>query len=94
MANIKCKVCGTEFPAIRERHYISGDLTKTGLAVSFGSTSEPALWDSYDCPNCGCQVHVPGRNRRYTNPPIEDQGCPCRRECCMDEDDEDEEDDE
>ena len=68
MANIKCKVCGTEFPAIRERHYISRDMTKTDLVATLGSTDEPALYDSFDCPNCGCQVNAQSRNRCYTVP--------------------------
>ena len=68
MANIKCKVCGTEFPAIRERHYISRDMTKTGLVATLGSTDEPALYDSFDCPNRGCRVNAQSRNRCYTIP--------------------------
>ena len=94
MANLKCKVCGTEFPAIRERHYISRDLTKTGIGTVFSSTDEPALYDSFDCPNCGCQVSVQGRNRRYTIPPVEAGKCGCCRECSEADGDEDDDDDE
>ena len=53
---LKCKICGTEFPAIYERHYVSRDLTKTGIVAAIGSTDEPALYDTFDCPNCGCPV--------------------------------------
>ena len=62
---LKCKICGTEFPAIRERHYLSRDLTKTGIAAAFGSTDEPALYDTFDCPNCGCQNVAQSRKREY-----------------------------
>lgn len=65
MPNLKCKICGTEFPPIRERHYISRDLTKTGLAAAFGSSDEPAMFDSYDCPCCGSQVIAQPRKRQY-----------------------------
>ncbi len=65
MPNLKCKICGTEFPPIIERHYISRDLTKTGIAAAFGSTDEPTLYDTYDCPNCGCQVVAQPRKRSF-----------------------------
>lgn len=65
MPNIKCKICGTEFPALVERHYIARDLTKTGLAAAFGSSDEPAMFDAFDCPNCGCQVIAQQRKRSY-----------------------------
>lgn len=65
MPNLKCKICGTEFPPIKERHYISRDLTKTGLAAAFGSSDEPAMFDSYDCPCCGSQVIAQPRKRQF-----------------------------
>ena len=37
---LKCKICGTEFQAIKEKHYISRDSGKTGLAAALGSTVE------------------------------------------------------
>lgn len=66
MSNLKCKICGTEFPAISERHYISRDLTKTGLAAVIQATDEPSLFDAFDCPNCGCQTIVQQRKREFT----------------------------
>lgn len=36
---LECKVCGTKFNAIIERHYLARDNGKTGLAVAFGSTT-------------------------------------------------------
>lgn len=65
MSNLKCKICGTEFPAINERHYISRDLTKTGLGAAFGSNYEPYLFDAFDCPNCGCQTIAQQRKREF-----------------------------
>lgn len=37
---LECKICGTKFNAIIERHYIARDNGKTGLAVAFGSTAK------------------------------------------------------
>lgn len=46
-----------------ERHYIARDNGKTGLAVAFGSTAEESLYDTFDCPMCGCQVIAKERKR-------------------------------
>ena len=62
---LKCKICGTEFPAIRERHYIARDNGKTGLSSAFGSNDEEKIYDSFDCPMCGCQVVAQSRKRTY-----------------------------
>lgn len=62
---LKCKVCGCEFSAIIERHYISRDCGKTGLAASFGSNQEERLYDCFDCPQCGCQNVSQERKRVY-----------------------------
>lgn len=71
MPALKCKICGVVFPALKEHHYISRDLTKTGLAVAFGSTDEPLLYDSFDCPCCGSQVIAQPRKREY-DPKLEE----------------------
>ncbi len=60
---LKCKICGTEFPAIKERHYIVRDNSRTG-AVAVISKDEEKIYDSYDCPNCGCQVIAQERKRK------------------------------
>ena len=62
---LECKVCGTKFNAIVEKHYIARDNGKTGLAVAFGSNSEESLYDAFDCPMCGCQVITKERKRSY-----------------------------
>lgn len=62
---LKCKVCGTEFPAIKERHYICRDGGKIGLLAAFGSNDEEKIYDSFDCPMCGCQVVAQDRKRIY-----------------------------
>lgn len=67
MSNLKCGVCGTEFPAILERHYISRDLTKIGVLSALQSNDEAELYDSYDCPNCGSQIIAQPRKRRWVS---------------------------
>lgn len=62
---LECKICGTKFNAIVEHHYIARDNGKTGFAVAFGSTSEEVLYDSFDCPMCGCQVIAKERKRTF-----------------------------
>ena len=62
---LKCKICGTEFPAIKERHYICRDGGKIGLSAAFGSNDEEKIYDSFDCPMCGCEVVVQERKRDF-----------------------------
>lgn len=66
MENIKgmttCKVCGRDFPLLAEEHYVSKDVSLTGFAGLAGGT-EPKIWDSFDCPHCGCQNRIQLRNR-------------------------------
>lgn len=57
---LECKVCGTKFNAIIERHYLARDNGKTGLAVAFSSTTEEGLYDAFDLPN----VWLPGNCQR------------------------------
>lgn len=62
---LKCKICGTEFPAVEERHYIARDNGKTGLSTAFGSNDEEKIYDSFDCPMCGCQIIAQERKRNF-----------------------------
>ena len=64
---LECKICGTKFNAIVERHYLARDNGKTGLAVAFCST------DAFDCPMCGCQVIAKERKRDYISFVKEDE---------------------
>lgn len=59
---LKCKICGTEFPAIEERHYIARDNIRTGAFTSI-SNEEEKIYDAYDCPMCGSQIIAQERKR-------------------------------
>ena len=61
---LKCKICGTEFPAIKERQYIARDNNKTGAVVVF-SKDEEKIYDAYDCPLCGSQIIAQERKRNF-----------------------------
>ena len=61
---MKCKICGTEFPAIKERRYIARDNNKTGAVVVF-SKDEEKIYDAYDCPLCGSQIIAQERKRNF-----------------------------
>ena len=62
----KCKVCNKEFELQRKDHYIARDSGKTGLSALVGS-SEEELYDTFDCPHCGCQNVMQKRKRSYIN---------------------------
>lgn len=62
---LKCKICGCEFNAVKERHYISRDNGKIGLTTMFGSNPENRLYDTFDCPVCGCQIVAQERKSKY-----------------------------
>lgn len=61
---LKCKICGTEFPAIKEKHYIARDNNRTGAVVVL-SKDEEKIYDAYDCPMCGCQIIAQERKRNF-----------------------------
>lgn len=62
---LECKICGTKFNAIVERHYIARDNGKTGLVATLSSNDEERLYDTFDCPACGCQIIAKERKRSY-----------------------------
>ena len=62
---MKCKVCGAEFPATLAGHYVSRDTVECGLVAALKSTDEPTLYDTFDCPTCGCQVLAQTRKHVY-----------------------------
>lgn len=57
-----CKVCGRDFALIAEEHYISKEADKIGFAA-LADGPAPVLFDSFDCPHCGCQNNMQQRNR-------------------------------
>ena len=61
---LKCKICGTEFPAIEERHYIARDNIRTGAFTSI-SNEEEKIYDAYNCPMCGSQIIAQERKRNF-----------------------------
>ena len=73
MKPIKCKVCACEFIPEKNEHYISRDEIKTGLTTIVGGLEEK-LYDTFDCPQCGCQMVIQERKRHLclTNNAIDD----------------------
>ena len=66
MLQIKCPVCYVEFIPELKNHYISRDDSQTPtISTAFISKDEPKLYDTFDCPQCGCQLRVQERKRFY-----------------------------
>lgn len=63
---MKCTVCGFEFEPLLKNHYVSRDNGETGLSVAF-KNSEETLYDTFDCPQCGCQ-HIAQKRKRIFIP--------------------------
>lgn len=62
---LKCKICGTEFPAIKVNHYTARDNgVNCGLSQSLNGKREENIYDCFDFPNCGCQVIAQERKRK------------------------------
>lgn len=80
---IKCKICESEFPPIIERHYISRDEGRIGPLANLNKAEEK-VYDTYDCPVCGCQVVVQERKRVFWQ----------EEDMCLEEQLEEEDDDE
>lgn len=59
---LKCKICGTEFPALEKMHYIARDNRRAGAVVVI-SKDEEKIYDAYDCPMCGSQIIAQERKR-------------------------------
>lgn len=64
MKKIKCNVCDCEFVPEKDEHYISRNEIKTGLSTIAGGLEEK-LYDTFDCPQCGCQMIMQERKRAY-----------------------------
>lgn len=59
---LKCKVCGKEFEAVKENHYVAREGLKTGAITALASAEEK-IFDAFDCPHCGCQ-YIAGERKR------------------------------
>lgn len=56
----KCKVCSKEFEFKKEFHYISRDADGED---DWGEEEEVKIFDTFDCPHCGCQNVMQERKR-------------------------------
>jgi len=54
MKKIRCKVCGTRFPATKDAMYIAAEKTTVVSAL----TTPTKSFECFDCPKCGCQSAV------------------------------------
>ncbi len=63
MKPIKCNVCACEFIPEKNEHYISRNEIKIGLSTIAGGLEEK-LYDTFDCPQCGCQMIMQERKRQ------------------------------
>lgn len=62
---LKCKICGFEFTAKLKDHYISRDAGKVGVVAAFQANQENSIYDTFDCPSCGCQYVAKERKRNF-----------------------------
>lgn len=61
---LKCNICEMEFAPVIEEHYVSRDDGVSGMVAAIRSP-EGKHYDTFDCPNCGCQVIAQERKRQY-----------------------------
>lgn len=59
---LTCKICGCQFNATKDNHYISREPIGSGLVQALSST-ECKMYDTFDCIQCGCQVIAQERRR-------------------------------
>ena len=62
MKKLKCKICECEFVPEKKEHYISRDEVKVGFS-SLAGGMKGKFYDTFDCPQCGCQNVVGDRKR-------------------------------
>ena len=58
---LKCKICGTEFPPVKDKHYVARENEIVGGLNQLSDGKEERK--IYDCPMCGCQVIAQERKR-------------------------------
>lgn len=71
---ITCNVCGYQFWPTVERHYLTRDNGTVGIASAFKGIDECNIYDTFDCPKCGCQSVVQKRKRMLTSPVCDCKG--------------------
>ena len=59
---LKCKICGFDYSPMINEHYVSRDNGESGLTSVIKKT-EGNLYDTFDCPVCGCQIIAQERKR-------------------------------
>lgn len=60
---LECSVCECKFELNINNHYIAREDTKP--SVAFAVKSEEKTYDAFDCPNCGCQIIIGERKKKY-----------------------------
>lgn len=71
---VKCVVCNKDFELIKENRYTSRDEGRKGISAIAGG-SEETLYDTFDCPYCGCQNVMQKRRRSYINIKVAEEEC-------------------
>ena len=61
---IKCNVCDNQFVPLKKNRYTSIDKMERGL-VTIMRDADTNMYDTFDCPKCGCQIIVQERKRKY-----------------------------
>ncbi len=59
---LRCKICGNELKPKINHHYVSRDAGKSGVITTLTKTEE-LIYDTFDCPVCGCQIIAQERKR-------------------------------
>ncbi len=67
---LKCKICGFDYSPTINEHYVSRDNGESGIATDIKKT-EGNIYDTFDCPVCGCQIIAQERKRVYNETIIE-----------------------
>lgn len=70
----KCVVCNKDFELIKENRYTSRGEGRTGISAIAGGIEE-TLYDTFDCPYCGCQNVMQRRKRSYINIKVAEEEC-------------------
>ena len=59
---MECKICGKDFELKLDNHYVSRDNETNGIIKAIKSEEEN-IFDTFDCPYCGCQNIIQQRKR-------------------------------